>query len=207
MEKKKRFKVIISTLLVLCVFALISVVGVMAFDDHGVTSPVNVGYNAGKNVVGEVSATYQIGSGNVQNMVYDTDKTVITLTGSETANINKTLSPTGDITLTKENQYVVFAYSFNAKGAVDDYTASLTYTDVIDADSSLAEDSNIKVETSLNNTQWTEVTDLSKALISQSVTADDNQSTPVIVYVKVSIDNILLDAEFSGNFIWSLVAA
>ena len=148
--KTKKYKIIISTLVLLCVFSFIAVVGVLAFDEHGLNSLINVKYSAGKNVVGEVSATYQIGEGTVENMVYDTDKTVITLTGEETANINKALSPKGDIALTKTNRYVVFAYSFNAKDAVDNYTATLTYSDAVDADKGIAADANIKVETSLN---------------------------------------------------------
>lgn len=189
MSSKKKLVITLSSLCAVVVVAVLTVALVFAFGNATLKSNITTKYTADKAVKGTVTAVYT-----VKNEDETALHEVVTLTGEEeTPTIEKSASK--NITLTRDNNEVVFKYSFTADTSTDatknGYTATLKFT--------ATENKNVKIEVSTDGTTYSEKTDMS-SLGSVSVTS----STAVSYYVRVSISSKLNDAEFSGAFEWVL---
>lgn len=191
MSSKKKLVITLSSLCAVVVVAVLTVALVFAFGNATLKSNITTKYTADKAVKGTVTAVYT-----VKNEDETALHEVVTLTGEEeTPTIEKSASK--NIELTRDNNEVVFKYSFTADTSTDatknGYTATLKFTKT--------KSENVKIEVSADGTTYTEKTEAEMSnLGSVSVTS----ATAVDYYVRVSISSKLNDAEFSGAFEWVL---
>ena len=189
-NKKSKKKLIIA--IVCLAIALLGVVGVtagvLAAQSAAINSNIDVRYTA-QEVAVRVSATYQVANGTETDMTDGNSNTTITIDGTETGNpATGTLSPSGQIDLTKTNNYVIFKYT-------------------IINDGSRALDASLMTLPSATNVTVTYSTDGSSYSSTNSGLSNLATNATGVYYVKVQITNIALDASFTGSFQWSLTAA
>ena len=201
---KPRKKLIISLVAVclVTVATIVTVVAVLAAKNGTLAGKVNVKYTA-TDVSGTVSANYKLkGEGQGTAFTGGTDG-VLTVDAEAQDGVNVGTLTAGDITLDKDNRFVVFTFNFTNSGSRN-YTAAISYTD--DTENGNAADTNIVVEYSTNNTKFVDVTSTTETVPTSITVTSGNEATEYSFYVKVSIDNIAKDAEFSGSFNWTLTA-
>ena len=186
MKSKKKLIIALSSFAFVLVAAVVTVTAVLAAANQAITSNVSVVYTA-KQVAGTVTASYKVGAGS------ETSMGSVTYTGAEAPDLSKVLTPNANITLTADEtadgvtvKPVVFTFTFTNTGSAA-YTATLTYTD---ADN---DDANVEMTTSAN-------------LVSNVITIPANTTNPITVTVTVTLENVALNAEFSGSFKWELAA-
>ena len=196
MKSKKKLIVALSSFAFVLVAAVVTVTAVLAAANQAITSNVTVRYSA-KQVAGTVSATYQVGSGDVLNMT-TTGKadgaTSITYSGNET-NKPGTLAPLDVITLAaKEDtvndklvgETVTFTFKFTNTGSAE-YTATVSYAGT---EENVAVVYDSELTAGEGNTHYIVV----------------GADKTVEVTITVTVVNVALDAEFAGAFGWALAA-
>ena len=187
MQTKKKFIIAIVVLAIALLAAVGVTIGVLAAANATITSNVNVTYQA-TDVAFTASATWKVGAeGTENNMTTDgtaSGATTVTIDGTETT-ATGSLSPIGNIELTKQNQFVVFKYTITNTGskAID---GALTIP---------ATQTNVNVQYSTDGTTYSNT----NSGISNLTTGNTAN-----YYVKVSIVNIANDSEFSGSFSWAM---
>ena len=187
MKSKKKLIIALSSFAFVLVAAVVTVTAVLAAANQAVTSNVSVVYTA-KQVAGTVTASYKVGTAGS-----DTSMGSVTYTGAEAPDLSKILTPNANITLTADEtadgvtvKPVIFTFTFTNTGSAA-YTATLTYTDGGNADTNL-------------------VMTPSANLVSNVITIPANTTTPIVVTLTVNLQNVALNAEFSGSFGWALAA-
>lgn len=201
MKSKKKLMIALLSLCVVVVATIVTVVAVMAATKTKFKGNVVVKYTA-TDVAGTVSANYKLkGTGEGVAFAGGTDG-VLTIDAELQNDVEVgTLAPASNITLTKDNRFVLFTFNFTNSGSRD-YTATISYTD--DKADPNAEDANIIIEYSTDNTTFKASSD---AQAPKSITVESGDEDAVYsFYIKVSIDKIAKDAEFSGSFSWDLQA-
>ena len=194
MSAKKNLIITLSTLCVVVVAAVLTVTLVLAYAGGSLTSSINVGYTAESAIKGTITATYTI-----KNSEETTLHDPITFSGEESGDqLNKTPSNLPEnITLTKDNDNVVFKYNFTADTSFtatkNGYTATLSFV------ASENGNKNVKIEVSTDGVSYNSVADLSNI---GSVSVLNSSGTSL--YVRVSILQKLNDASFAGSFKWNL---
>lgn len=193
MKSKKKLIIALSSFAFVLVAAVVTVVAVLAATTQTINSNVSVSYKA-QEIAGTVSAKYQVLNEEEKDMTVDgtsAGQKTLTYDGTETnADPAKTLIPQGDIVLTRDNNKVVFTYTFTNTGDAD-YTAEVVYEDDYDASAGTGtEDKNMKA--------------LAYSTNFAGGTVEVPAGQTVEVTITVEIDNVALNAEFSGNFAWTL---
>lgn len=148
-----------------------------------------VTYTADGSIKGSVKATYKVGEST------ETNWGTVTFTGLEAENYSSTMDE-ANATLTKTNNYIVYKFEFVAD------TTTMASQNGYKAQLSLSADetnNNVKVQVSEDGTGYTDVVDLTTTIKSVDVTTDTKT-----VYVKVSVEDLLNNARFSGEFMWTL---
>lgn len=194
MSTKKKLIISLSALCLVLIVAVVAIVAVYAAGTQTVTSNIKVTYTA-MEVDGTVSATYTLKNGTATNMTTNgasDGDTTITFAAAD-GKTTKSLTPQGDIELSSTADYVIFQYTFTNSGSRA-YTAVLTYTD--DGN----DDTNATIVYASDNTESTTWAESPSTL---TVASGSNGTS---YYAKVSIDNLALDASFSGYFTWTLTA-
>ena len=181
---KTKKKLLISVLLV--AFVVISVVSIIAIvfaaTQQTVKTTLNITYTA-EDIDAKVSA----------RMVYQTGTTEdmgsITFEAGNTTAQTGTLSPSGNVELSKDEQYVVFEYTFQNTGDKD-FVATFDYTDTEDADKNMSFGYKGEADNYKEN---------ANAVL---VLGGETKTYSV----KVSIENLARDAHLSGDMAWDMTS-
>ncbi len=181
---KNKLLIIAMSLSIVVILSLIATVIVLASTVPKLQSSINVKYTV-SGVFGKASATYTVGSSSPVAMKNSSNLQELDLQGSDLA-----LSPSGTITLTKDNNYVVFAYKFVNTGENAFYVIP-SYQDVGNADTNVT---TYYLENSPNN--YTNASDASYLTI-----AGNSEDT---YYIRVEITDLTKAAVFSGTITWTV---
>jgi len=187
---KSKRKLLISILLI--AFVLISIVATVALifaaTQQTITTTLNINYEA-SDVSATVSATTKIAENAEESMVTANGQaTSITFNANNVEDPNGTsLVPASAINLTSDESYVVFKYTFQNNGS-NDFVATFNYEDKETADE------NMVVEYSATNSNYKGT---KNAVLVKGNTTQD-------YYIKIAIENLAKNAEFSGDITWEL---
>jgi len=183
-------KIIISMLIV--AFILISIVATIAIafalTQQTIKTSLNVNYVA-EDIDATVTASVIYADGTEESMVTENGQaTSVKLSADGTADPNgTTLVPYSSIDLTATESFVVLKYSFENTGPT--FTADYNYVDEENLDN------NIKVTYSKDGVNFG---------IEESLFPIDSNKTGVF-YIKLQIEDVAKNAEFSGNVTWELM--
>ncbi len=204
--KKKFLGTIISTALLIVLVAG-TIVAVIASNNISSNSNVSVQYDS--TITASVVANYWTeASGSKTNFI------------TEQRISENTSGKVDDIVLQEGNEYVIFEYAFvNHMQNMCAY-AKLLYedTDIEDANSivdyyystteqSLSSIENVAYENSKGAIDFVDYDEVDGVTTTRNVYANNIYLAPndtTYVYIKVEIDNIINDAEFSGTFTWKM---
>ena len=193
MRRKRVLIITIGAIIILILAAGIAAGTVIASTNITIKSNVNVSYQVTKDIYGSVSAeynhagsTYGIGS-----IVYK---------GNELEGDTQNLDVNKVIDLSVKNDYVEFMFHFTNNGNYD-YIASLSYID--NETAPLQKDSNIVILTKSSLTNNYELVSNGSF---PTLNVPYNLEGKITYYVKVQLNSISKDAEFSGTFKWNLVS-
>ena len=191
--KQKTLITLFSLMIVVIAGMLVTII-VLASQTHNLNSNISISYTATE-ISGGVSATYQVGDGEVKNMVINgnTSEKTASFYGEDVAK-TQNLSPTESQIVLLAGQELVFTYNFTNSGT-HPYYATLRYDDT-DGD-----DTNIKFEYKGPEDSTFSEDNSTTFLVPKQVNNVDGEAT---FQVKLSIGNPAFDSMLSGVFIWGL---
>jgi len=187
---KSKRKIIISILIiafvVMSVLATIAIV--FALTQQTVKTSLNINYQATQ-VSAKVSASVIYADGTEESMITPNgNASSITFKADDTPDPNgSTLIPLSAINLTSSEKYVVFKYTFENTGG-NQFVATFDYLDTE------TEDSNMTLSYSTTGEDYKPT--LNSLLVEGLKTKS--------YYIKLEINNVSFDAEFSGAISWVL---
>ena len=201
MKSKKKLLITLSVAIAVLLIAVVAIISISAALNQNITSKVKVHFKPSQHVIGYVSATYTfdgvthdmttngLGNGDADVMfVYNEKQTAKTLQMQHSDLEN------GKLNVSTEIDNIVLAFKFVNTG-YSNFTARLDIGGIITKD-------NILLSYSRNGSQWT--TELLDVKVFSPISSFGQSSA--VCYVKIMVDNIALDADFEGVFIWDLVA-
>ncbi len=190
MSSKKKVVVAICSLAILVLGAVIAAAAVFAAQEVTIKSRVNIIYTANMNVVGYVDARYEMldpaQNKNLGRVAFDGD------------GVEGELEDIGSKDL-KSNEYMIFIFSFYNGSDIDDYTASLSFTDASGVANGIIE--NMHLEAKING--QTDPNFSTQTLT--PLTYFTVRTGEVVEFrLKISIANKSIAANFTGTFRWDL---
>ena len=197
MTTNKKLVVTVGVMAVALILALTGIIVVLVSANQRASSAVNVKYTA-SDVYIRLSAKAYVGGANGTTYTFrngDSDNLVLSPTFTEGS-----LSQVDDIIeLSKSNPEVVFEYKFeNMTEDIDAY---------IDLDTTLNE-SNIGLKyaySAINQVTDFDTLSLNDTYDRQALCAGPTEDSRVLyIYIVVSINDLLYDAELAGTFDWNL---
>ncbi len=206
MTTKKRITLTVSAICLLLVFGIVSIFAVFSATKNTTTSNVTVTYTATE-ISGTVSASYAIKSDSSWTAMTDANgKTEIDFSQNKGQEMTTTLAPSGNITVTAVNTYAIFKYKFTNNSTANQINLALG--------SGVGTPTNFAVKYYTSATEDLTVGNAYNALKGENVSDSFTSMTvgtksgssvgTVYVYVLVELQNDLIDASFTGNYVWSL---
>ncbi len=205
-ESKKKWPIILACLLVLLVVGVATTVAVVAALNANVSNDFNVSYVA-QNVKASIDGKYRVTDATSTDLTVGGENENIVFVGTESATDstnNKKFDAISDIQL-KAKDYVVFEYVIentdNRANGVD-FKVSLQKTNNTQM-------TNLEVEYLTSATEKTVDDETAMSVLGNSAqeltTLNANETTEkVYVYVRISIVNEIIDANFSGGLTFTL---
>lgn len=193
---KKRTYISLLSLCIVISMALMVTVVMLLTQSQNFSSNVSASYKS-TDVSGKVSATYQIGDGEIKNMVVNGNpsKTFANFKkNSKTTTQN--LSPTESQLVLLARQDLLFTYTFVNNGDAP-YYAMLNYVDSND------DDKNIDIYYKSENDSEFKIDNLTYITVPRKV---KNVAGTTSFQVKLKIHDSSCDANLSGVFNWNLIS-
>ncbi len=193
MKNSKKIVISLGVIAIAIIVALSITVGALASKIATVDTAIKVGYTSTE-VSANVSATYKEASATQAVELKDSNsKSVITFDGNESTATGSLICP--DITLSSSNKSVVFVYTFEntgdsafyVNGTIPSTQTNVTVTATADTDTS------------------DEIDAVENTILTNSLTQIEvaGHKTATIT-ITVTIAEVKNNAEFSGNFQWTL---
>lgn len=208
MSSKKKLIVSLSAVCLVAVIAVVAVVAVLAAGQQSITSNVNVTYRA-TGIAAKASANYynvatnatELGAASAFTAAGGAGVENGVITFSPTGTTTGTLSPAGEITLSAAKPVVIFEFKFENLSQSRDIALGLTLpatqTNVTVSYYVAEEAITNPADVEFASAETITVTDLAKK-------ADADTASYKYVYVKAQVADLTTDADFDGDFAWTL---
>jgi len=184
MSAKKKMIIAISAFAMVVLAAVVAVVAVLAAQNVTVKSSITISYTTVE-IQGQMTASYKEGaSGSVES--------IGTINPDGTDPDGEMNMGSKTISLTKENNYVEFIFTFTNTNHSAPYTAELTGNPT-NANFTILYSAEANGEATANS--------------AVAITVPADQETPLTYKVRYTLNKFDADVTLTGNFVWTLQTA